>query len=431
MQAGLSLAKEEHSVMKLMLVSCLAVILASGSVAVASPYSDCEQQTPERPRRVQLTAQSFLGVELSDVNKETVSRLKLREERGAVIDGVTSGSGAAQAGLQKNDVIIKWDGQRIESAREVSRQIHETPPGRSVRLGIMRDGKEMDVNVTMGERPSRATRTVVRPSLASVRVRPERVRPEIVVGRGSARTLGVELQGMTPQLAEYFGLSKRSGALVIFVFADSPAAKAGLKAGDVILSVGTETVENPVDVRRALSDKPEGTEVEFKILRDKQEKTLKVPLQKGTNSWLFTDVDDGAVRYALAPLTIQVPKYKLAPSALKVPSVNWKPMKIQIPKWRLEPIPIPRANLEHMNLDIPEINLEPIDLQIPEINLEPMKLQIPQINLEPLKLQIPQINLEPMKLQIPEINLEPMKLQIPQINLTPLNIVVAPRRVVL
>jgi len=107
--------------MKRMLVSCLAVLLASGSVAVASPYSDCEQQTPERPRRVELPAQSFLGVELSEVNKETVSRLKLREERGAVIDGVTSGSGAAQAGLQKNDVIIKWDGQRIESAREVSR----------------------------------------------------------------------------------------------------------------------------------------------------------------------------------------------------------------------------------------------------------------------------------------------------------------------
>jgi serine protease Do len=417
--------------MKRMLVSCLAVLLASGSVAVASPHSDCEQQTPERPRRVQLPAQSFLGVELSEVNKETVSRLKLREERGAVIDGVTPDSGAARAGLQKNDVIIKWDGQRIESAREVSRQIHETPPGRSVRLGIMRDGKEMDVNVTMGERRSPTPRLIARPSVASVRVRPEKVGPAVVVGRGRARSLGVELQSMTPQLAEYFGLSKRSGALVIFVFADSPAAKAGLKAGDVILSVGTETVQNPMDVRRALSDKPDGSEVEFKIIRDKQEKTLKVPMEKGTQSWLFTDVDDGAFRYALSPLSIQTPKFKLAPSALKVPSFTLKPMKIQMPKWHLEPITIPHVNLEHMDLDIPEINLELMDLQIPEINLEPLELQIPKINLEPMKLQIPKINLEPMKLQIPKINLEPMKLQIPQINLTPLNLVVTPRRVVL
>jgi len=363
--------------MKRMLVSCLAVLLLSGSIAVASPHSDCDQQTPERPRRVQLPAQSFLGVELSEVNKETVSRLKLREERGAVIDGVTSGSGAAQAGLQKNDVIIKWDGQRIESAREVSRQIHETPPGRSVRLGMIRDGKEMHVNVTMGERPSPGTRSsVVRPSVASVRVRPERVRAEIVVGRGRARALGVELQSMTPQLAEYFGLSKRSGALVIFVFADSPAAKAVLKAGDVILSVGTETVQNPVDVRRALSDKPEGSEVEFKIIRDKQEKTLKVPLEKGTNSWLFTDVDDGDFRYAVATLTIQVPKFKLTPSALKVPPVNWKPMKIQIPKLYIEPKTIPQINLEPLNLEIPQINLEPMNLEIPEINLSPIKIVV-------------------------------------------------------
>jgi serine protease Do len=375
--------------MKRMFVSCLAVLLASGSVAVASPHYDCDQQTPERPRRVQLPAQSFLGVELSEVNKETVSRLKLREERGAVIDSVTSDSGAAKGGLQKNDVIIKWDGQRIESAREVSRQIHETPPGRSVRLGVMRDGKEIEVNVKMGERPSPVTRfTVARPSIASVRVRPERVGPQVVVGRGRARTLGVELQSMTPQLAEYFGLSKRSGALVIFVFADSPAAKAGLKAGDVILSVGSETVENPIDVRRALSGKPDGSEVEFKILRDKREQTLKVPMEKGTNSWLFTDVDDGAFRYAISPLIITSPKFKLAPSALKVPSFTLKPMKIQIPKLYIEPKVIPQINLEPLNLEVPEINLEPLNLEIPKINLVPMNLDIPEINLSPIKIVV-------------------------------------------
>src|SRR5215471_9867958 len=389
--------------MKLMLVSFLTVLLAGGSVAVANPHFDCEQQTPERPRRVELPARSFLGVELSEVNKDTVSRLKLHEERGAVIDNVTTGSGAAKAGLQKNDVIVKWDGQRIESASEVSRQIHETPPGRSVRLGLMRDGKEIELNVTMGERPSSARRfTVVRPSLASVRVRPERVRPEIIRPeiRGSSRSLGVELQDMTPQLAEYFGLSKRSGALVIFVFADSAAAKAGLKAGDVILSVGTETVQNPVDVRRALSDKPEGSEVEFKIIRDRQERTLKVPMEKGTSSWLLTDGDDSDFRFAIAPVQIQMPKFKLAPSSLKVPSVNWKPMKIQIPKWKLEPMTIPQVKLEEMNLEIPQINLEPMNLQIPDINLEPMKLHIPEINLEPLQLQIPQINLTPLNIVV-------------------------------
>src|SRR5215471_13850577 len=389
--------------MKLMLVSFLTVLLAGGSVAVANPHFDCEQQTPERPRRVELPARSFLGVELSEVNKDTVSRLKLHEERGAVIDNVTTGSGAAKAGLQKNDVIVKWDGQRIESASEVSRQIHETPPGRSVRLGLMRDGKEIELNVTMGERPSSARRfTVVRPSLASVRVRPERVRPEIIRPeiRGSSRSLGVELQDMTPQLAEYFGLSKRSGALVIFVFADSPAAKAGLKAGDVILSVGAETVQNPVDVRRALNGRPETGEVEFKVLRDKQEKTLKVQLEKGTSSWLLApDSDDGSYRYAIAP-AIPMPKFKLASTAIKVPAVTVKPMKLQVPKWKLAPMAIPQIKLEQMDL-------------------EPMILEIPQIELQEMNIEIPHIEFEKMEIQLPELKLDPVK------------IVVAPRRIVL
>ena len=251
--------------MKRSLVMCLSALLACSSVAMASLRYDYDQQTPERPRRVELP--SFLGVELSEVSRETVARLKLREERGALIEEVTSGSSAAQAGLQKNDVIVKWDGEQIESAREMSRHVRETPAGRAVRLTVMRDGREIEVSVTLGERKALVNRvSVARPAIASVRVRPDiQIRPR-VQDRGH---LGVEMQGMTPQLAEYFGLSKRSGALVIFVFADSPAAKAGLKAGDVILSAGGETVENPLDIRRALTGKSEGV-IEFRIMRDKQ-----------------------------------------------------------------------------------------------------------------------------------------------------------------
>ncbi|HSE36592.1 MAG TPA: PDZ domain-containing protein, partial [Blastocatellia bacterium] len=262
--------------MKRSLIICLSTLLSCSSVAMASPrYND--QQTTERPRRVELP--SFLGVELGEVSGETVTRLKLREERGALIEGVTSGSSAAQAGLQKNDVVVKWDGEPIESAREMSRHIRETPAGRVVRLTVMRDGREIEVSVTLGERAGIANRArVPRPAVARMRVRPD------VVWRARDRShLGVQLQSMTPQLAEYFGLSKRSGALVIFVFADSPAAKAGLKAGDVILSADNETVENPLDLRRALSGKSERV-VEFRVLRDKQEQTLRVQLEKGTGS---------------------------------------------------------------------------------------------------------------------------------------------------
>ncbi len=343
------------------LVMCLSALLGCSSVAMANPYSDYEQQTPERPRRVELATGSFLGVELSEVSKETVERLKLRAERGALIEGITSGSSAAQAGLQRDDVIVKWDGEQIESARQVSRQIRETPAGRVVRLTVMREGREIEVNVTLGDRRVVANRvSTARPAIASVRVRPD-VQIRRVQDR---RRLGVELQGMTPQLAEYFGLSKRSGALVIFVFADSPAAKAGLKAGDVILSAAGETVENPVDLRRVLTDKSEGG-VEFKILRDKQEQTLKVQLEKGNSSWLLLSDDTQlATHLAITPMAIAIPKIKIAPMAIKVPTVSITPMKVQISKCEMAPMAIPQVKLAPMQVEVPKIKIEPVKILI-------------------------------------------------------------------
>lgn len=347
--------------MKRNLLMCLSVLLVCSSVAWAGPRRDFEQQTPERPRRVQLLAGSFLGVELSEVSRETVARLKLRAERGALIESVTSGSSAAQAGLQKNDVIVKWDGEPIESAREMSRQIRETPAGRVVRLTVMRDGREIEIKVTLGERRSVANLVrAARPATFTVLAR-----PDIQIRRLQDRArLGAELQSMTPQLAEYFGLSKRSGALVIFVFADSPAAKAGLKAGDVILSAGGETVDNPMDLRRALIDKSEGS-VEFRILRDKREQTLKVQLEKGSSSWLLSpDDSDAIVRLAMSPMSVEIPKLSLAPTVITVPRISLKPMKVQIPTSEISPIVIPQIELAPMKVEIPKVKIEPTKIVI-------------------------------------------------------------------
>ncbi len=347
--------------MKRSLVMCLSALMACSSIAMAGPryVSDYDQQTQERPRRVELP--SFLGVELGEVSRETVSRLKLREERGALIEGVTSGSSAAQAGLQKNDVIVKWDGDPVESAREMSRLIRETPAGRAVKLTAMRDGREVEVNVILGERTSIAGRVrLAQPALARLRVR-----PEVRVSRLSdRRQLGVELQSMTPQLAEYFGLSKRSGALVIFVFADSPASKAGLKAGDVILSTGGETVENPMDVRRVLGDKSGGV-LEFKILRDKQEQTLSIQLETGTNSWLLAPDDYADMVVAIAPMTVQIPKIAISPMTVAVPSLSLKPITVRLPSLlHLDPIVIPQMKFAPMKVELPKIQIDPVKIVV-------------------------------------------------------------------
>jgi membrane-associated protease RseP (regulator of RpoE activity) len=97
-------------------------------------------------------------------------------------------------------------------------------------------------------------------------------------GMGKPR-LGVGLQELTPQLAEFFGLKDRDGALVTSVNEDSPAAKAGIRAGDILLSVAGKPVEDAGDVREALSELKEGP-VEVKVLREKKEMTLRPVLEK-------------------------------------------------------------------------------------------------------------------------------------------------------
>src|SRR5437588_2475635 len=308
--------------MKQSFLLSLCALLACSVVGMAGFRGDVDQEKTERQRRVQITTPGFLGVEVGEINSEVVQRLKLREQRGAVIEGVTSGSSAASAGLQKNDVVVKWDGAPIESARELSRHIRETPAGRAIRLGVVRDGREIEISVKMGERAAQANsyRVIRAAPVARVRVRPEAAR-ERVTQRGH---LGVELQSMTEQLAEYFGLSKRTGALVVFVFADSPAAKAGLKGGDVILSMAGENIENPIDLRRVLSTKSEGS-FEIKILRDKREQTLTVKVEKGTHSWLTDSDETGNVLADLTPIDINIPAISIAAIAASVPRISISP----------------------------------------------------------------------------------------------------------
>src|SRR5262245_4221746 len=361
--------KEEQEEMKRGVVLTFAAILACSSIALAGRNLD--QERTDVVVRAQGPRASHLGVELGEVTRETMQRLKLREERGALIESVITGSAAADAGLQKDDVILKWNGEPIESVRELSRRIQETPPGRTIRLGVARAGRDIDVNVKMGNRAFAVTRPRVVRAAPVARVR---VRPEVGERLRDRGHLGVELQSMTEQLAEYFGVSKRTGALVVFVFADSPAAKAGLKAGDVILSADGKSVERPNDLRQVLIDKPEGS-IELRVMRDKQERTFQVQVQKGTNSWLLNSEDECAevaVRAALAPLALKITDVVVPKISIAAPSVSLAPMSVQVPRIKIAPV-VPTA-LPVM----PMIQLEsvPLNLTLPKISIHPVRVKI-------------------------------------------------------
>lgn len=347
--------------MKLRVILIVSLLLVSSSTTFAEdgPVVQSDQDR-DRPRRVEISRPSFLGVELQEVTRESAQRLKLSAERGALIEQVTPESSAAKGGLKKDDVIIKWNGETIESAREVSRRIRETPAGRTVRLGVFRDGSETESTVTLGDRRGYAGQVGVPPTPATARVRPPR---EARVRIRDRYRMGVSLQSMTPQLAEYFGLTGRNGTLVLYVFPDSPASKAGIKAGDVILSVGGETVDNPGKVHEALQTKADGP-IEIRVLRDKQERTFTVLIEKAKTSWFFSPGD----------FDVAVPEIHIAP----------------IPSLLIEPILMPRIAVAPFSVaPLTRLKVVPAvaPLAIPEISIP--QLSIPRITLPRLKIAVP------------------------------------------
>jgi serine protease Do len=224
---------------------------------------------------------AWLGVSIGDVNAEKAKELKLSSESGAIVTEVHENSPAAKAGLQKDDVITEFAGEKVRSAAQLRRLVRETPAGRSVTLVVSRAGQTKTLNAKL-EAPSNRFFEMPVPPVAPAPM-PHVQMPEFNFAwadRGAR--LGISGDELTSQLAQYFGVKQGKGILVREVVVGSAAEKAGLKAGDVIVAVDGQEVASVGKLRRALaSDKEEKEKrkVALTIVRDKREQTLTVELE--------------------------------------------------------------------------------------------------------------------------------------------------------
>lgn len=222
---------------------------------------------------------AWLGINLTDVTSEKMSELKLKEEYGAVVTEVEEDSPAAKAGLKANDVIVSYQGERVESAAQFTRLVRETPPGRSVRIGIIRDGRAQTLTATLERR------AFVRGQIRLPHIRIPDINVEVFTPRPR---LGISVDELGPQLAEYFGVKQGKGVLVREVNKGSAADKAGLKAGDVIVRADDETVLDVGDLHRALGRKNAGESITLGIVRNRAETSLRVQLEGTGSQWRDT-----------------------------------------------------------------------------------------------------------------------------------------------
>lgn len=250
---------------------CGVVLVGVAAAGAAAPSQKAESEA----RTIVFSGGSWLGVQISDLTAERATELKLPGLDGAEIVGVEDDSPAAKAGLQQKDVIVSFAGERVRSAAQLGRLVRETPADRKVSVQVVRAGQTRSVEVTLERQHGRVLGRHIQ--IPEIRV-PRIEIPEIHIFSRRPR-LGISGDELTPQLADYFGVKQGKGVLVREVVAESAAAKAGLKAGDVIIRVDQEEVGRLSDLRQALGRDREDKQVSITIVRDRREETVTVELE--------------------------------------------------------------------------------------------------------------------------------------------------------
>ncbi len=214
----------------------------------------------------------WLGVGIREMTPSLVQEYELGKRTGLLVTSVVPDSPADEAGINEDDVILKYDGKKVELTEDFTKMVQKTAPKTTVKLVLFRDGKEKSLEVTLGKRRSK------RHALSFV--------DEDVFFVGRPR-LGVEVQELDADLAPYFDLKAGSGVLVLKVVEDSPAEKAGLKSGDVIVSVDEETVTAPEELVAGLADYEDEEVAKIGYVRKGKKAQVEVKLEgSGKKMWI-------------------------------------------------------------------------------------------------------------------------------------------------
>ena len=248
---------------------------------------------------------SYLGVDIRDVTTDRMTALKLKEERGVEITMVDADAPAGKAGLREHDVILDFNGAAVESEEQIRRLIREVPPGRTVTLGISRDGVPMKINVQLADHGAVVAQTLPRIVVPTQRPGdfPRNSMDLPFQIQTYSSVLGVQTESLTRQLGDYFGVKNGEGVLVRSVEKSSAAEKAGLKAGDVIVKADNERLTDRSDLSHILRNHRTGGKMTLVVMRDKHEQTLTVTLpDRGSRDSSFLNFDTDELQASLGDI---------------------------------------------------------------------------------------------------------------------------------
>lgn len=251
-----------------------AAVLSAAVTAVMMAVQPADAQEPRVI--VRSLGSAAIGVSIRDVTGEDAVKAKMAQPAGVYVESVVEGSPASKAGLQAGDIVIDFDGERVRSASHFTRLVHESVPNRQVAAVVVRGTSKQTVTVVPDTSGAFNVLSNNLPRDLNLRLDTDAFRNRVTA---PGRNLGVTVSPLSDQLASHFGV--KQGVLVSTVTSNSPAAAAGVRAGDVITAVNGQTVSSSADITRALRENNSGS-VDIVVTRDRKSLSLKATLPART-----------------------------------------------------------------------------------------------------------------------------------------------------
>ena len=231
---------------------------AANTIGFAVPVNMAKAILPQLLATGHVT-RGWLGVVIQKITPELAEHLELEDERGALVSRVMPGGPADDAGIQRYDVIVEFDGATVEEMNDLPRIVASTPVEKKVKVVVRRDGKTTSLRARVGKMDE-----------------PQETQLASAHGGTSAESFGLAVQQLTPELASRLGIDEEKGVLITGVQPGSAAANAGLRREDVILEVDKAEVADIADLEARLENAEDGA----LLLIRRHDATLFVPLKR-------------------------------------------------------------------------------------------------------------------------------------------------------